>query len=100
MVPTGTLFIYLFNYRDIQEIKNRKVFFYDREKSCVPYKDPKAKETGHWEKVVKDVDRYFFVKGAKPSQVPNSFVVSKDEAELGDYSANRITDRYRLNNLN
>lgn len=54
--------------RDIQEIKNRKVFFYDREKSCVPYKDPKdKKEVGHWEKVVKDVDRYFFVKGAKPS---------------------------------
>lgn len=66
--PTGINSIYLFNYRDIQEIKNRKVFFYDREKSCVPYKDPKdKKEVGHWEKVVKDVDRYFFVKGAKPS---------------------------------
>lgn len=43
------------------------MFYYDREKSCVPYKDPTPKDNGHWEKVVKDVERYFFVKGAKPS---------------------------------
>jgi len=26
--------------RDIQKITNRKVFFYDREKACIPYKEP------------------------------------------------------------
>jgi len=72
------------------------VFFYDREKSCVPYKDPAAKDEGHWEKVVKDTDRYFYVKGANPSQVPNSFVVSKDEAEFGNPEGERISDRYGL----
>lgn len=65
-------------------MRDRKVFFYDREKSCVPFFEPEHKETGHWEKVIKDVDRYFFVKGAKPSEVPNAYVVSKEEAEIGN----------------
>jgi len=26
--------------RDIQKITNRKVFFFDREKACIPYKEP------------------------------------------------------------
>lgn len=76
------------------------MFFYDREKSCVPYKEVETKEKGHWEKVVKDVDRYFYVKGAKPSEVPNSYVVSKEEAEIGNMNPERNTDRYRLSNLN
>jgi len=46
--------------------------------------EPEHKESGHWEKVIKDVDRYFFVKGAKPSEVPNAYVVSKEEAEIGN----------------
>jgi hypothetical protein len=65
--------------------RDRKIFFYDRTKSCVPYVQPDdVKPKGHWEKIVKDVDRYFFVKGAKPSEVPNAYVVSKEEAEIGN----------------
>jgi len=58
---------FFYNFRAVQELRNRKVFYYDRERSCVPYKDPTPKDNGHWEKVVKDVERYFYVKGAKPS---------------------------------
>jgi len=35
---------------------------------------------GHWEKIEKDVDRYFYVSGEEPSNLPNAFVVSEEEA--------------------
>ncbi len=55
---------------------------------------------GHWEKVMRQVDRFFHVNGEKPSNLPNSFVVSKSEAELGIFDDDRKSDRYRLNDLN
>lgn len=35
---------------------------------------------GHYEKVVKRVNKYFWVNGNQPSGLPGSYVVSEDEA--------------------
>lgn len=50
--------------------------------------------------VKKKVDRYFYVSGDKPTGLPNSFVVSKGEAEIGIKTDQRTSDRYRLDNMN
>ncbi len=46
------------------------------------YQPPKRtiKKTGHYEKVTKSGDEYFFVNGIKPTGIPGSFVVSEKEA--------------------
>lgn len=49
---------------------------------------------------MRDVDRFFYVSGNKPSNLPNSFVVSKEEAEFGTKNSVRTTDRFRLNDIN
>lgn len=89
------------SYRNTQNIYDRKVYFYDKKHDCEnPYKDDADGFKGHWEKVDKKVDRYFYIGGANPSGIPNSFVVSKDEAELGSNETPRTDDRFRLDNLN
>jgi len=46
---------------------DRIVFYYDRLKDCEnPYEEP-AEGVGHWEKVEKKVQRYFYVSGDEPS---------------------------------
>jgi hypothetical protein len=49
---------------------------------------------------MRQVDRFFYVSGEKPSSLKNSFVVSKDEAEMGIPAETRDTDRYNLGDLN
>lgn len=49
--------------RLIQEQGKREVMYFDREKSCTPYKEKFVGEDGHWEKLDKAVDRYFYVSG-------------------------------------
>lgn len=69
--------------RNVQPLNDRIVYYYDRQKDCeYPYK-PDSDEMGHWEKVEKKVDRYFYVTGDKPSGLAKSFVISKGEAEDG-----------------
>lgn len=47
---------------------DRKVFFYDCRKDCQnPCKIPKDEDNGHWEKIEKRVDRYFYIGGPNPS---------------------------------
>ena len=67
--------------RDIQELNGRPIFHYDHIKQCGP--DPKINvpEVGHYEKIQKISKKYFYVNNSTPSGVPNSFVVSRDEAE-------------------
>jgi hypothetical protein len=48
----------------------------------------------------RSVEKYFYVSGEKPSTLKNSFVVSKDEAEIGIIPSYREYDRYGLNDLN
>lgn len=69
--------------RNVQPLHDRIVYYYDRQKDCeYPY-IPDMDDTGHWEKVEKKVDRYFYVSGDQPSGLAKAFVVSKDEAENG-----------------
>ena len=42
---------------------------------------PKPKPKGHYEKVIKKVENYFWVSGEKPSGMPGALVVSKKEAK-------------------
>jgi hypothetical protein len=55
---------------------------------------------GHYEKVDKNVQKYFYVESDKPSGLPNSFVISEKEAKAvrdkKGLSDMRITDRYNI----
>ena len=53
--------------RSVMPETDRIVFYYDRLKDCEnPYEEP-AEGVGHWEKVEKKVQRYFYVSGDEPS---------------------------------
>lgn len=79
---------------------DRKIFYHDRTRSNECWKGAETDVTGHWEKKDRSVEKYFYVSGQKPSTLKNSFVVSKDEAEMGIIPSNREYDRYGLNDLN
>jgi len=71
------------NNREIQELNGRNVYLFDHIlNGCITYQPPKRtiKKTGHYEKVTKSGDEYFFVNGIKPTGIPGSFVVSEKEA--------------------
>jgi carbonic anhydrase len=73
----------LSNNRKIMPQNGRAIFHYDKKNDCplfkrVPKKEPKQK--GHYEKVNKKAVSYFYVEGEKPSGMPNSFVVTDNEA--------------------
>jgi carbonic anhydrase len=70
------------NYRKIQPINGRPVFYYDHIKYCGPEPPKKIiKPTGHYEKVMKEATKYFYVNGPEPSGLPGAFVVSEKEAK-------------------
>jgi carbonic anhydrase len=72
------------NYRNIQPLNGRLVFFYDASKYCkgADVKHKKAPvENGHYEKVTRKENVYFKVDGDAPSGLPDTFLVSKAEAE-------------------
>ena len=51
-------------------------------KCCgIEVKHVKPKPQGHYEKVVRKVENYFWVKGEKPSGMPGAFLVSSKEAK-------------------
>jgi len=66
--------------RNIQPINGRPVFHFDHEKYCGPDKKKPEEDNGHYEKIKKVTTKYFYVPDEKISGVPNSFVVSKNEA--------------------
>ena len=75
------------NFRKVQPINGRPVFYYDHIKYCGPEPPKKIiKPTGHYEKVIKEATKYFYVNGPEPSGLPGAFVVSKKEAK-GDNNA-------------
>ncbi len=67
----------------MQPIRKRKIYFYDPERSCFPEKSRKEEEVvdDHYEKITKNVNKYFFVEGQVPSGVKGALVVGKKEAE-------------------
>ncbi len=81
------------------ENDRRMVMFYDHTRSCRYKEDLKVGGQGHWERTEKDVDRFFYVSGSKPSNLPNAVVVSPEEAQFGS-KAERGDGRYNLDSLN
>jgi hypothetical protein len=71
------------NNRATQPLNGRPVFHYDHEKYCGPDATLKKnnKITGHYEKIATAVTKYFYVNSEKPSGMPNSYVVSNNEAK-------------------
>lgn len=74
--------------RKIQPTNGRPVYFYDHIKHCGPEPPaPKVANVGHYEKVKTVLTKYFYVDQNIPSGVPESFVVTKAEAEGEDPNA-------------
>jgi carbonic anhydrase len=70
------------NNRNVQDTNGRPVFYFDCTKHCPEIsKEKKSVPEGHFEKVLNKATEYFFVGGNKPSGIPDSFVVNKQEAE-------------------
>jgi hypothetical protein len=68
--------------RDVQPLNGRPVFHYDYEKFCGPEEQTSSKEedTGHYEKVLTAMTKYFYVSDSKPSGIPGAFLISEKEA--------------------
>lgn len=69
-----------FSNRSIQPLNGRRVMFYDHKKYCDEPKPEKIIKEGHFEKIAKDAVKYIYVKDSKPTGIPGSIVVSKEEA--------------------
>ena len=70
------------NYREIQPLNNRPVYFFDNEKyGCPTFKKKKhlKKEDGHFEKRIVTKKDIFFVSGNKPSGIPGAFVIDEND---------------------
>lgn len=71
--------------RNIQPRNGRPIFYYDSSKYCTMEKTEKPKpQTGHYEKVTKDITQYFFVNGNKPSGIAGAILVPEKEALAKD----------------
>lgn len=70
------------NYRDIQPLNGRKVYYYDYVEQVIFNGEAKPKEEiqGHYEKLTKKMMNYYHVSTDAPSGLPGSFVVSEKEA--------------------
>ena len=74
----------VFNNREIQSRNDRKVYIYDHIMyNCPEYKPApkKVEPAGHYEKHDSWATEYIFVPSVEPSGIPNSFVVTEDEAK-------------------
>jgi carbonic anhydrase len=70
------------NNRKEQDRNNRPVYHYDHTKYCNLNEIlPLDKEQGHYEKLVQKVNKYIYVNSQYPSGIPNSYVVSSNEAQ-------------------
>lgn len=70
--------------RKTQPLNGRPVFYYDSIKYCGPEpQDEKPRDVGHYEKITKTVQNYFYVNNDKPSGLPSALVVSREEATGG-----------------
>jgi carbonic anhydrase len=67
--------------REVQPLNGRPVFHYDHAKYCGPDPVKKEEETGHYEKVVTQVNQFVYVPNDKPSGIPGAIVVNQSEME-------------------
>lgn len=71
------------NYRNVQEMNHRRVFYFDHKKYCdeiETFVTNSEKKGDHYEKIPRKVITHIFVPGMHPSGIPGSFVESKKEA--------------------
>lgn len=63
--------------RMIQPLRSRKVYFYDPDRSCFPQHvvRPENVIDSHYEKITKNVNKYFYVEGQVPSGLKGAIVV-------------------------
>lgn len=66
--------------RAIQPLHGRNVYFYLAPKDIDFKVNIVSKPEGHFEKVEKKINNYYYVNNDKPSGMPGSMVVSRDEA--------------------
>jgi len=70
------------NNRAEQDRNARPVYHYDHTKYCAMNEVLQAeKPKGHYEKLTQKVNKYIFVNSELPSGIPNSYVVSANEAK-------------------
>jgi carbonic anhydrase len=68
--------------RSEQPNNGRPIYHYDHKKYCNVEELPESpKNFGHYEKMVVKHDKYFYVNSQFPSGIPNSYVVSENEAK-------------------
>jgi hypothetical protein len=92
--------------RDVQPLRNRGIWYYDRTQSCMPFIENKGgdKMVGHYEKVIKKVEKIFYVDSDKPSGLSEAFIIGEKEATSSDPTTQvnigemRKTDRYMIHN--
>jgi len=70
------------NIREVQPLNGRPVFFYDASMcKAKPALAPAPRPIGHYEKLKRKITQFFFVNGEAPSGLPDSFLVSENEAK-------------------
>ena len=69
------------NYRKIQDLNDRNVYYFDRQQQC-GWEDIKKviEPQGHYEKIEQKMFKYFKVNDENPSGIPNAVVVTEQEA--------------------
>ena len=67
------------NYREMQEINQREVHFFDRKKNCLHHSHHRRGPAGHYEKLTRNLHEYIWVPHLKPSGLSNSLVVPGEE---------------------
>lgn len=67
------------NYRELQGLNNREVYFFDKGRRCFHESPFARKKKGHYEKVSRTLNEYLWVNDDKPTGLPNSFVVPEEE---------------------
>ena len=83
------------NFRASQKLNGRPVFHYDHLSFCGPAatnaaiglgtRGGKVRQQGHFEKKISTQKEYYFVNGEKPSGMPGSYVVSRNEAKENQF---------------
>lgn len=67
--------------RNVQDRNGRPVYYYDYTQYCLAEPEEEApKPQGHYEKMEKQIKKYIFVTGDRPSNIPGAYVVPEKEA--------------------
>jgi hypothetical protein len=77
-------------------ILDRKIYYYDPEKACFPIKTQLPPVEGHYEKITRKANKYFYITSLLPSGIQGAQVVNEKEAKSLPEDIWRETDRYNV----